>query len=74
MALSPEAIIAMIALFVACAPGLRFMITYYQSMVRQGQNRIQTPGLSSMTLDSGPLGAPIFNSGHDRSGILLVFM
>jgi hypothetical protein len=31
MALSPEATIAMLALFVACVPGLQFFITYYQS-------------------------------------------
>jgi uncharacterized membrane protein SpoIIM required for sporulation len=46
MALSPEAIIAMIALFVACAPGLRFhhhLLPEYGSTRTEPNSNSRTP-------------------------------
>jgi hypothetical protein len=48
MALSPEAIIAMIALFIACVPAIQFIISYYQTNIRQ-ESGIQNTSLSQPT-------------------------
>jgi hypothetical protein len=74
MALSAEAIIAMLALFVACLPGLRFLIAYYQSKVKRGRNGIQTPGLPSATLNYITLVPFALDEGHDTRGISTYLM
>ncbi|GIJ81635.1 hypothetical protein Asppvi_000134 [Aspergillus pseudoviridinutans] len=69
MTLSPEAIIAMVALFVACIPYLKSIIFYYLMKVRQQQNGIQQIGLSQLERPNFVIHTSVvllgLNSSHD---------
>ncbi|KAG2009404.1 hypothetical protein GB937_007807 [Aspergillus fischeri] len=76
MALSPEAIIAMIALFITCVPVYRRIMSYYQNRVRQGQNIIQNIGPPQPetleSIDQTPVVSQTFGASHGPSFLVLV--